>query len=70
MPTKFEEVGRVSKVSDTTDIVVSKLLKDGTLVGYVINKYVETEEFKGYPRGGVTIPDDRLSELIEILETL
>lgn len=65
--TKFEEVGRVGDVTDASDIVVSKVIRDGKLDGFLISKYVKTDKYTGFAKGGIMIPDDRLAELVELL---
>jgi len=66
MPGKleFEELGR-EKVSDSTEIVISIARRDGKLIGYNINRYVNTEGFQGFTKG-ILIPDDMLAPVLAL----
>ena len=63
---QFTEVGRV-KVSDTTDIVVSRVTENGELMGLSINKWVATKRFTGFVRGAM-VPKDKVGELVKLLQ--
>ena len=62
---KFEEIGRV-KTSDTTFIVISNMSDDKEHRGYTISKYIESETYTGFTRGGVSIPDDYITDFLKL----
>ena len=47
---EFRELGRV-KVSDTVDIVLSEIYKDGKLTEYNINRFINTDGYSGFTKG-------------------
>jgi len=60
----FREVGRL-EVSNTASIVISETYKEGKLVGYNINKWIETEHFTGFTKG-LLIPKDLLPSFLAL----
>lgn len=62
---KFEEIGRV-KTNDTTYIVISNMSDDKEHRGFTIGKYVESEAYTGFTKGGVGIPDDNIVEFLKL----
>ena len=62
---QFEELGRI-QITDHTQIVVSKVVKEEVTVGYSINKHVESENFKGFTKG-VMVPAEYLEKFMDIL---
>ena len=47
---EFEEVGRI-QVSPTVAVVISRTKKNGELTGYSLNKYLETDDYRGFVKG-------------------
>lgn len=63
---EFKEVGRV-RSSDTTDVVVSEVMKGGKVVGYSINKYVDTDSFTGFTKG-IMVPIGKVEEFLRLFK--
>lgn len=61
----FKKIGEV-KASDASDVVLSELHKDGKLKGYIVSKFVNTEKYTGFAKGGVTIPEERIVEFLKL----
>lgn len=62
---KFEEMGRV-KTNDTNFVVVSNMSDDKEHRGYSISKYIESETYTGFTKGGAAIPDDSIVEFLKL----
>ena len=62
---KFEEISRI-KTKDGTFVVVSNMLNDKEHRGYTIGKYIESEAYTGFTKGGVSIPDDNIVEFLKL----
>ena len=62
---EFNEIGRV-KVSEATDVVVSKVVEDGELIGVNINKYVTTDKYTGFAKG-VFVPTERIDDFKQLI---
>jgi len=63
MSTEYKEIGRIS-VSDSTYIVLSSVHSDGELKGYNISKFISTEHYTGFAKGGISIPADSLEDFL------
>lgn len=61
---EFKEIGRL-QISDTVDMVLSEVHKEGKLSGYNINRYVNAEGFQGFTKG-IQIPDDMLTDFLKL----
>jgi len=64
MATEFKEIGRI-RTSDSVEVVLSELYRDGKHVGFSLNKYVTSEEYTGFGKG-VYIPEDLFIEFLKI----
>lgn len=62
---KFEEIGRI-QTNDTTYIVISNMSDDKEHRGYTIGKYIESEAYTGFAKGGVSISDDNIVEFLKL----
>lgn len=60
----FKEIGRL-KTSNTATIVLSETYREGKLVGYNINKWIDTKDFTGFTKG-IFIPKDLLTNFLYI----
>ena len=58
----FKEIGRI-KTSNSATIVISETYREGKLVGYNINKWIDTETFTGFTKG-IFIPKDLLTNFL------
>jgi hypothetical protein len=65
----FVEVGRIP-ISDSTSIIVSKVIEKGTkkFLGYNINKYVDTVRYKGYTTGTM-VPADEVKKFLSLIKS-
>jgi hypothetical protein len=61
---EFKEVGRV-RLSDTTEAVLSEVVKSGKKTGYQINTYLTTETFTGYTRG-LSLPEEMVVDYLSL----
>lgn len=61
---EFRELNRLS-VSDTVDLVLSEVSKEGEMVGYNINRYVNAEGFQGFTKG-IQVPENMLTEFLKL----
>ena len=61
---EFKELNRC-RISDSTEIVLSKVTKDGEISGYNINRFVDTEGFKGFTKG-ILVPPDMLTDFLKM----
>jgi hypothetical protein len=61
---QFKEIGRIP-VSDTTAVAVSEMQKAGKLVGYTVNKHVQTAKYTGYT-SGVMIPVAKVRQFVKL----
>ena len=64
----FEEIGRLT-TSNSTDVVLSKVLKEGELVGFSLNKYVTTSQYVGYSKG-IFIPPEKVDDFLALIDLL
>lgn len=62
----FEEVGRIQK-TDSTAIVISKVIVDGIETGRIVNKFIDSDKYTGFAKGGIIIPKEDIEELISFL---
>ena len=71
MPNKdasFQEIGRL-RVSDATEIVVSKVVTGGITRGINFNSYVTSPRYTGFTKGAY-IPKDKMGEFKTLVEGL
>ena len=68
MATEFKEVTRI-EVSNSTDLVVSRVIVDGITKGYHINSYVQTLKYTGFTKGGVFVPIPKVDEFVDMVKT-
>ena len=60
---EFKEINRIP-ISDSTEIVISEMNKNGKLYGYAVNKYITSEKYTGFAKG-ITIPLDKLQDFLK-----
>ena len=60
----FKEIGRV-RTSDSIEVVLSELYRDGKFRGYSITKYVTSDEYTGWSKG-VFIPEDMIIDFLKL----
>ena len=61
---QFKEIGTL-RVSDTTAIAISEVQKGGELIGYNVNKHVQTPKYTGYT-SGVMIPVKMVQQFVKL----
>jgi len=61
---EFKELAR-TRISDSTEIVLSEVHKEGGMTGYNINRFVNTDGFKGFTKG-ISIPPDMLTDFLKM----
>jgi hypothetical protein len=61
---EFKELNRL-QISDSVDLVLSEVSKEGKMVGYNINRYVNAEGFQGFTKG-IQVPGDKLTEFLKL----
>lgn len=68
MPTKaeFKEKGRIA-TSDTTEVVLSEVLKGKDVTGFSTNKFVKSERFEGFTKG-IFIPEDCIQDYLALYD--
>ena len=60
----FEEVGRV-RVGDSTEVVLSRVVRGKEFRGYSVTKFVTTPEFTGWAKG-TFIPEDYITDFLKL----
>lgn len=61
---QFKQIGSIP-VSDTTAVAVSEVHKAGKLIGYNVNKHVQTAKYTGYT-AGVMIPVAKVHQFVKL----
>jgi hypothetical protein len=61
---EFKEIGRI-KTSDATEVVLSKVIKEGREVGITLSPYISSVRYTGFGKG-VFIPRDMYQEFGEL----
>ncbi len=66
---EFKEKGRI-QTSDTTDVMISEVIKKGKLSGYITTKFIHKTEPDGFegPTKGVFIPVDDIQDYLAIFD--
>jgi hypothetical protein len=62
---EFKEIGRI-KTSDATEVVLSKVIKEGREVGMTLSPYISSVRYTGFGKG-VSISRDMYQEFAELI---
>jgi len=65
MPGEFKEVNRL-ETSDSSAIVLSELRDGKELKGWVLNKWITSEKYTGFVKGGIMIPEEQLTDFLRL----
>ena len=63
---EFKEVARV-KTTDSTEIILSEIIKGKEVTAFALNPYITSERYTGYGKG-FSIPSDMLSEFLAMFD--
>lgn len=61
----FKELGRI-RTTDTTELVMSEVYEGRECKGILLSKYITTEKYTGFAKGGVLIPSDSTIDFLKL----
>lgn len=64
--TQFKELAR-TVINDSRDIVISQIVEDGEVKGYIINSFVRTNSYVGFTKG-VFVPVEKVQDFKNLIQ--
>ena len=63
---EFKEVGRI-QVSPSVAVVISQTMKEGEVTGLSLNKFISTDDYKGFAKG-IFIPKTKYEDFLKLIK--